>query len=353
MNIPIRNRGKAMKTGKLILACVLFGFVASLAYMGQERESPGAKMVAAADKFVSRLTAEQKDKCLFSFDSKERTRWFFIPLQDAKKRPTRKGLPLVEMTPEQKKLALDLVAAGTSDVGNTAATTIMSLEAILRAQEKGGAMVRNPEWYFFSVFGNPSKTGKWGWRVEGHHLSLNFTMNGTQVAASTPTFFGANPAEVKSGARKGLRILKSAEELAIQLFDMLEPEQKKIALQSKPFPEIQQATVTAGVGEPRGVSASKMTQDQKNVLLKLLRAYTERMPPEVAEMELKAARSGGIDNIHFAYTGGTRSGEAHTYRVQGPTFVIEFLNVQADSAGNPANHIHSVWRRIRGDFAIN
>src|SRR5262249_54171239 len=147
------------------------------------------------------------------FDSKERTNWHFVPLQDKEKRPTRKGLPLGEMNEEQRKAALALVSAGTSPEGDKKATTIMSLETILRELERGGAMVRDPAWYFFTVFGTPSKTGKWGWRVEGHHLSLNFTLDGGKVISATPAFFGANPATVMQGPRKGLRTLPEAEDL--------------------------------------------------------------------------------------------------------------------------------------------
>src|SRR6202043_1913153 len=121
----------------------------------------------------------------------------------------RKGLPLEEMTDRQKDLARDLLKAGTSEGGFKEAATIMSLESILAALEakRKSKMVRDPQWYFFTLFGAPAKTGKWGWRVEGHHLSLNFTIEGAQVVASTPCFFGANPAEVKSGPEKGKRIL--------------------------------------------------------------------------------------------------------------------------------------------------
>jgi hypothetical protein len=342
-----------MKLTRILLALLLFTVMAGLAYVGQRAEPPGVKMVIAAEKFVDSLTAEQKEKAGFAYDSNVRTRWFFTPQQDAERRATRKGLPLEAMTPEQKRLALNLVAAGTSAHGNIQATTIMSLEAILHDLEKKGRMVRNPEWYFFTIFGTPSKTGKWGWRVEGHHLSLNFTMEGTQVVASTPAFFGANPADVKSGPKKGLRILGSAEDLAIKLFGALDDEQKKVAYQSKPFPEIREATVDPGVGPPRGLVAAKMTDEQRGILSKLLLAYTQRMPAEIAEMEIKHVREAGLDKVHFAYQGGTEPGQKHTYRVQGPTFVVEFLNEQGDSAGNPANHIHSVWRKIRGDFGVN
>src|SRR5262249_34920942 len=155
--------------------------LAGVAYVGQVKETAGTKMAAAAEKLLKSLTAEQREKATYDFDSKERTNWYFTPRQDDQKRYTRKGLPLEEMNQEQKQAALALVRAATSESGYTKATTIMSLESILNDLEKGGAMVRNPGWYFFTIFGNPSRTGKWGWRVEGHHLSLNFTLDGGKV----------------------------------------------------------------------------------------------------------------------------------------------------------------------------
>jgi len=230
--------------------------------------------------------------------------------------------------------------------------TIMSLEAILHELEKGGQTVRSPEWYFFSIFGNPSRTGKWGWRVEGHHLSLNFVVDRGQVTASTPAFFGANPAWVKSGDRKGLRTLAAEEDLARSLFDDLDTDQRAVALQSKQFPEIEARKARPQVGPPVGLPASRMNAKQRDLLLKLITAYADRMPPDVAQSELASVRMAGLEKVHFAYAVADKPGKPHTYRVQGPTFVIEFLNVQSDSAGNPSNHIHSVWRNLQGDFGL-
>ncbi len=342
-----------MKLVRMVLAVAFLGMVAGVAYVGQRAESPGVQMAAAAAKFLDSLTPVQKAQATFAYESKERTNWYFTPQQNAKGQATRKGLPLEQMTAEQEKLALELVAAGTSSRGKVQALTIMSLEAILHDLEKKGRMTRNPKWYFFTLFGTPAKTGKWGWRVEGHHLSLNFTMEGTQVVASTPAFFGANPADVKSGAKKGLRILAAAEVLAVKLFKDLDDEQKKIAYQAKQFPEIREGAVDSAVGPPVGLPAAKMTDQQQQILIKLLQAYAQRMPPAIAEVEMKKVRDGGLGKVYFAYQGGTEPGQKHTYRVQGPSFVVEFLNEQADSAGNQANHIHSVWRRIQGDFGIN
>jgi len=342
-----------MKAVRFALALLVLGAVAGLAYVGQESESPGGAQVQAAQAFLGSLTPELKEKAVFPFDSKERFNWNFTPQQDAERRATRKGLPLQDMSAAQKQKALDLVRAGTSREGDETAKAIMSLEAILRDQETKGKMVRNPEWYFFTVFGTPSKTGNWGWRVEGHHLSINVTLDGAQVVTETPFFFGANPAIVKSGPKQGMKVLGPAQDLAAQIFASLDADQRRVAEQAKPFPEPGEKTLSPKVGEPVGLPVSKMNASQKETLVKLLQHYTGRMPRELGQRELKMVADAGIDKIHFAYHGGVKDGEKRSYRVQGPTFVVEFLNEQNDSAGNQANHIHSAWRHIKGDFGLN
>jgi hypothetical protein len=341
-----------MKLYRVLLAVVLVAALVGVAYVGQAPEPAGSRMAAAAEKFLDSLKDDQKTKATFAFDDKERTNWHFVPLEDKEKNPTRKGLRLEEMSKEQQDAALDLVRAGTSPGGFSRATTIMSLESILKDLEKGKGPIRNPGWYFFTLFGKPSKAGRWGWRVEGHHLSLNFTIDNGQVVSSTPTFFGANPASVMAGERKGLRTLPQADDLARELFKSLDKDQQPIALQKEHFGEPAAQKAEAGVGPPRGLPGSKMTEPQRNMLWQLIEAYANRMPADIADAQLKEVKDAGLGEVYFAYTGGTDSGEQHTYRVQGPTFVIEFLNRQPDAAGNPANHIHSAWRNLKGDFGL-
>jgi hypothetical protein len=340
-----------MKLGRFLVSLALMAILAGVAYVSQANEPSGAKMAGAANRFLSSLGAEQKARATFDFDNKERLNWHFVPLQDAQKNSTRKGLPLADMSVEQQAAAKALLRSGTSGPGFLQATTIMSLESILKELENG-SMVRNPGWYFFTIFGTPSKTGKWGWRVEGHHLSLNFTLNGGKVIASTPAFFGANPATVQRGPRKGLRTIPQAEDLAKELFNSLDDNQKTIALQGKQFPEIDGKTKAPKAGKPKGLPAAQMTEKQRELLVKLVQSYASRMPSDVAESEMSHVEKSGIEQIHFAFAGGLSAGEPHTYRIQGPTFLIEFLNVQADSARNPSNHIHSAWRTIAGDFGL-
>jgi hypothetical protein len=172
------------------------------------------------------------------------------------------------------------------------------------------------------------------------------------VVSATPNFFGCNPATVKDGARKGLRTLPLAEDLAIDLFKSLDDEQKKLAYKDKQFEEIEQGKAAPSVGKPQGLPAKQMKDKQKETLVKLLEDYTSRMPEEVGAAEFDQVKKAGIDDIHFAFAGDPEPGKPHTYRIQGPTFVVEFLNMQADSANNPANHIHSSWRHIAGDFGV-
>ncbi len=342
-----------MTPKRLLLVFVVSAGLAGVAFVSQDADTAGNRMAVTAEKFLGTLTAEQKGKAAFDFDDKDRTNWNFVPYQKEKK-PLRKGLRMEEMTAAQKESALALVKAGTSTEGYTKATTIMSLESILHDLEKGGQIVRNPDWYFFSIFGKPSRTGRWGWRVEGHHLSLNFTLDGGKVIGSTPAFFGANPALVQSGDRKGLRTLPEAEEHAMALFDSLDEGQRKVAFQAKQFKDIEEGKSAPNVGDPVGLPAAKMNDKQRDILNKLLKGYADRMPVDVAAGELAQVKEAGMDKVHFAFAReDDKPGKPYTYRVQGPTFVVEFLNVQADSARNPANHIHSAWRNIKGDFGVS
>jgi len=257
------------------------------------------------------------------------------------------------MTDKQKGLTKALLRAGTSEPGYKKATTIMALESVLADLEKRGAIVRDPEWYFVTIFGTPSKTGNWGWRLEGHHLSLNFTLDGGKVVAATPFFMGANPAEVQGEKLKGTVALPGSMERFRELLKALDEDQRKAAYQKRVFKEIDEGNAQVKLGKPTGLAGSKMNDKQKAALQKLIDTYAERMPPDVAAAELAAVKKAGLDSVYFAYgLGDGTPGKPYQYRVQGPTFVIEFINEQADSAKNPANHIHSVWRKIEGDFGL-
>lgn len=320
--------------------------------VAQSDKPSAAKQAEAAKAFLGTLDGDARGKASFKFDDAARTEWYFTPQQKDKK-STRKGLKIEDMTAAQKAAALDLLKAGLGTKGYETASTIMSLESILNDLEKGGANVRNPNWYFVSIFGEPSNTGAWGWRFEGHHLSINVTLNNGEVVSATPLVFGSNPAEVKDGPKKGLRSQAEIEDAARALIASLDESQQKTARQAKQFSEVREKFADAGVGEPVGLPHGKMTAKQQELFEKLILAYSVRMPSDVAAAEWKRIKDAGLDKVHFGYCiEEGKPGKPFTYRVQGPTFVVEFINVQADSAKNPANHIHSGWRRLPKDFEV-
>jgi Protein of unknown function (DUF3500) len=204
---------------------------------------------------------------------------------------------------------------------------------------------RDPEMYYLTVFGTPGQ--KWGWRVEGHHLSVNFTLAGDKEIADTPSFLGANPAEVRKGPRQGLRILAAEEDLARKLVKSFDEGQRQTAIMSVTAPKdiVTAAERKVKPLESVGLSFAKMNREQRGVLLKVIQEYVRRVRSEVADKDLEKIRKAGHDKIQFAWAGGMELGQAHYYRVQGPTFLLEYDNTQ-----NDANHVHAVWRDFENDF---
>jgi hypothetical protein len=318
------------------------GVCAVLLISAYSRPSSASVVTAAANAFLASLTAEQRAKAIFEFKDEERFDWHFIP------RP-RKGLPLLEMTPTQKHLAHALLSAGLSQAGFIKAATIMSLEDVLRILENDDGQRRNPEAYYFSIFGVPSEKGVWGYRVEGHHLSQNFTLAGGKVVGA-PSFFGANPALVKQGPRAGLRVLAREEDLARELMLSLDEKQRQIALVDQvAYKDILTAASRKASleGQPSGLLSSRLNEKQLGLLLHLLEEYAGNLPGEMAQGRLERVRK-AQRNLHFAWAGVLEKGGPHYYRVQGPDFLIEYDNTQ-----NEANHIHAVWRDLTGDFGLD
>ena len=304
------------------------------------------EMAAAADNLWDSLSSEQKAKAGFEFKDPLRYDWHFIP------RP-RKGLPLKEMAGEQRALAHALLASGLSQSGYIKAETIISLEQILASIEKGKGPVRDPELYFFNIFGKPGSTDPkqpWGWRVEGHHLALNFTIVGDKGIAGGPTFMGTNPAEVRDGPREGLRVLGEEEELARKLVKSLNDDQRKKGVVQSEAPKdiLSLALRKARPLEPAGILLPELDATQRELLNSIIVLYAERLRPELAADDLGKILKAGVDTIGFAWAGGMERGEPHYYRIQGPTFLIEYDNTQ-----NNANHVHSVWREFKGDWGMD
>lgn len=300
---------------------------------------PAQEMADAAQAFVSGLDSAQKAKALIEFSSNERFNWDFVP-------KSRRGIPLKELKPEQQELARTLLRTGLSAQGYTKATNIIYvIEQVLREMENQAAW-RDSGLYYVTIFGDPQKS-PWGWRVEGHHLSVNFTVSSNEVLAVSPSFFGSNPAEVPRGPHKGLRVLGAEEDLGRELISALSDQQRKLAIFSATAPReiITGNARQAKRLDPLGISARDFTDSQKELLRKLIREYLFRFRTEVAETDFKKIEAAGFENISFAWAGPVERGHGHYYRVQGPTFLLEYDNTQ-----NRANHIHTVWRDLENDF---
>lgn len=299
-----------------------------------------ANMAAAAENFWAALSPELQAKAGFQFNTEERANWHFIPRE-------RKGVTWNDMTSAQQALAHAFLASGLSQSGYEKAVTIMSLDEILKEMEHNkGPNKRDPNNYAFSIFGMPGEQNTWGWRVEGHHLSLNFTVSHGHAVAG-PVFFGSNPAEVREGPRKGLRVLGAEDDMGHEFMKALDENQRKKAIINAVAPKevVTGNSRKADPGPPVGIAAGEMTAEQKKMLMTMIENYAYRVRPELADQDLAKIDKAGLENVHFAWAGGLEPGDGHYYRIHGPTFLVEFDNTQ-----NNANHVHTVWRDSSNDF---
>ena len=331
---------KTIRYSRLFLTAA-WVFIPMTAY-AHEISAPAtaAQMVRAANALLSTLSPGQQKAAQLTFEDGERFNWHYVPR-------SRAGLPLKDMTEDQRRLALQFLTVGLSQSGYLKATNIMALEAVLREIETWDWLGRDPEKYFFSFFGRPSETGTWGWRVEGHHLSLNITIIKGYLFATAPRFLGANPAEVAEGDLSGLRTLRNEEFLARKLVKSLDQkQQRKAVFRNRAYRDIVTGSDEAvSPLELVGISTRELNQAQMDLLVSLIDEYVSAMPPEIARQRMDAIHRSGLDHTYFGWAGGVEPGRPHYYRIQGPTFIIEYDNVQ-----NEANHIHTVWRDFDGDF---
>jgi hypothetical protein len=342
--------------------------MASAAMAVYNHAQSAADLVGTTNAFLASLSTEQAAKARFTFEDQERMNFHYTP------QPARKGLQLKEMQQHQRDLVYAMISAAMSRKGAIKASTIRSLEQVLAGSEAaaraarastpppagttppanrgggggGGGINRDPELYTVAIFGEPSATARWGWRFEGHHVSVNLTMDKGNYVSSAPTFLGANPAEVREGPRKGLRVLAAEEDLARKLMGMLSADQKKTATITKNWEGndiLSAEKLKFEMGSPTGLQASKLNAQQKEALLALIEEYVGRVSPEAAMRAMNEVRGNGINNLYFAWIGTETRGQAHYYRVHAPSFVIEYENSQ-----NNANHIHSTFRDFKNDF---
>jgi hypothetical protein len=317
-------------------ACLSLGFLVN---------SQGQDLVSAANKFIGTLDTTQKVKALFPFDDEERYGFHYFPFEG------RKGITMNELSVRQKQEAMNLLRTCLSEQAVNKVASIIKLENVLKELErrKPEDNYRDSGKYYFTIFGLPGNNTIWGWRLEGHHVSFNFSARNKRLVSGTPGFLGANPAIVQGGAEKGKQILKDEADLGFSLLHSLTKEQLKKALidTTAPGDILTYVNRKAMIEHPAGITYAEMSTQQQQKLLQLVNLYVHRYTKLFADEMLKEIQQAGLDKLQFAWAGAQQPviGKAHYYRVHGPTIIIEYDNSQ-----NRANHAHSVLRDLKRDF---
>ena len=302
---------------------------------------PGAR--AAAEQLVAATPAAARTSLQLAFDASLRADWHYTPRR-------RDGLAWKAMSALQREATLALLRSALTDKGLAKVQALMALEGVLRELE-GGSGWRDPDNYAVALYGQPGDAG-WGWRIEGHHLSLHFSLQGDRYVSTLPQFFGANPAVVPQGVRgagaalpAGFRLLGHEEDLARRWIGSLDAAQRRVALiDTRPYGDI--VSRNAARAQPlaaAGLRFDAMNPAQQAALMQLVSSFAEHLRPELADARIARVRAAAPSGIRFAWAGSTTAGEAHYFRIQGDTFLIEY-----DNSGG--NHVHSVWRDFDGDF---
>lgn len=300
-------------------------------------------MRAAATAFLAALEPGQRARAQAAFDVPEHREWTYLP-------GPRPGIPLADLTPEQRELAMALVDTGASGRGASDLRAVLWGEAVddglPQTQPGSDVDTFHGQRYYVRVLGDPDET-VWAWRLNGHHVAFHLTVIGDQLSG-TPQFLGADPATFPDGPYKGLRPLPAEEELARDLIGALDPSQLEAAVVAPQAPaDIQ--TRFDPVADPaavaRGLAYGDLSAEQRQLLTLLVGQYIGRVADQVALRAWQDITDAGLERMSFAWAGGTSRGEKHYYAVTGPTFLIEYDNTQ-----NDANHIHTVWRDLRHDW---
>jgi len=299
-------------------------------------------MAGAAKAFLDTLDREERDRAQLELGDPNRLDWHFVP------RP-RRGIPLGDLNDGQRVAAHDLLRATLSARGQLKVQAILELEALLYelARARGGSgEFRDPGNYFLTIFGQPGD-GPWAWRLEGHHLSLNFTSHDRTLVAATPFFLGAQPATARHGHRAGFRALGAETDLAFALLGSLTGEQRDAAIIAEHAPRdiiLGPGTPAERLGDPVGLAASDMTADQRTLLTRLLHEYSDNLQEDFA-IAMRERLDTDPAAIHFVWAGSLEPGAPHYWRIHSPRYAIEYDNTQ-----DGANHIHTVWHDFESNF---
>lgn len=344
-----------------------------------EQVSAGAAMREAVLELFDAVSPEVQAAMRFDFDDETRLDWAYYPKESVGS--AFHGVALGDVDPALQRRINRVVETGLSTHAYGRASVIRAFETVLDARERHREVpIRDSLNYHLAVFGEPAASGRWGWRFEGHHLSVGHTIVDDVVAASTPCFFGSNPAEVRRGDTPILRPCGEEEDAARELLGALDGEQRANAMicdeapidiitadtsfvpgralpgdprhpiarfqqELDDMPDDAKQRLTIERDRPRGVRYADLATDQRSTFDELIEVYVTRLPDDLASRERQRIDASERGRLHFAWAGSTRRRGPHYYRIQGPDLLIEYDCVQ-----NDADHIHAVWRRPMSDF---
>ncbi len=297
--------------------------------------------------FLQDLPPELRETTVFTMPAEERRTFVYVPA-------IRKGTPLSKFSEQQKAQIRNILKTSLSEKGYWKSQEIMALEEVLFELENNqykmsdGSLLRDPLKYHFFVFGNPAGESPWGWKFEGHHLSLNFTLSGSEIVSGTPAFMGSNPAVIRENGSIRLQVLRQETELGFALVNSLSNEQLSIAR----FSDVASGGIVtrmeprARLLDPAGIAYSDLNEQQKRMFRELLNVYIDNYQLGFADKLRNKIENAGIESLSFAWAGALEPGNGHYYRIQGANLLIEYDNTQ-----NNGNHVHTVVRDLTNDFA--
>jgi hypothetical protein len=324
---------------KIFLALFVFSMGTCMA-----QKNSNSTVLKASDALLNSLSNELKSEAMFDFDGDERKNWFYTPVP-------RKGLDYRKLSDEQKTLAMNLLKLSLSENGTKTALAIMQLEGVLHVLENRPAdsKHRDPEKYYFSFFGTPTAGEHWAWRIEGHHLSLNYSSLDGKIASATPLFFGTNPARVPAGMPlpEGTEVLKDETTMGFAFINSLNPAQHAKALvnETAPYDLLNANKPKAEMNMEEGLSFKEMNKTQQVELMKIISHHVKRAPNGFAAELMNKIGAAGLENLRFVWMGGEKWGEGHYFRINNSAVLIEY-----DCTQNDNNHVHSVVREFNNDW---
>lgn len=328
----------------LLLFCPLLLFSQDYNPVDRVRQN----MAEAAQNLLETLNEEQVDKTSMDYRDSNRQDWNNLPTHSF----ARQGLPLGEMN-EQQKIALhELLQTGLSAQGYLKAQHIIQQDQQHRLnvfEEYGfetNMSMYGHDYYYLSIFGEPADDANWGWRFEGHHLSLNFSLSPEGISV-TPMFIGVDPREIMEGPYAGYSLMDEESDIAWRLINSLGTDQEADAKMEGKMPDdiLTRTGDESHTQQMKGLEAEEMTAAQRDDLQALVRAWVYNLNFALAEQEMQKIEEAGIGKLHFAWAGEKGQREAKYYRIHGPVTLIEY-----DNRSYEPWHIHSLWRNLSEDF---